>query len=285
MPSPLAGELLVEVRTAGVNPVDWKIRSGLLGRAKPGDLPAVLGSEVSGVVREVGKDVDGFAVDDEVFGSVAPGSGGYAAFTLVPAKAAAHKPPQISFNDAATLPVAAATAYDGVTQLGLTKGQTLLINGISGGVGVAAAQIARDTNVNVIGTASEDKRALVESLGATLLPYGDGVAERIRALLPDGVDGIFDLAGGDGLRAVAGLLSDRNNLISTSDPATVSDLGGHMIKRDRTQRVLEIVAAMVADGKVDPHIEDIRPFDEAADALAAVEVGHAKGKVVIEVST
>jgi NADPH2:quinone reductase len=285
MPSPLAGELLVEVRAAGVNPVDWKIRSGMLGSAKPGDLPAVLGSEVSGVVRGVGKDVDGFAVDDEVFGSVAPGSGGYAAFTLVPAKAAAHKPPQVSFNDAATLPMAAATAYDGVTQLGLTEGQTLLINGISGGVGVAAAQIGRDANVNVIGTASEDKRGLVESLGATLVQYGDGVAERIRELLPDGVDGIFDLAGGEGLRAVAGLLANRNNLISASDPATVSDLGGHMIERDRTHRVLEIVAALVADGKVDPHIEDIRPFDEAADAIAAVEVGHAKGKVVIEVST
>jgi NADPH:quinone reductase-like Zn-dependent oxidoreductase len=84
---------------------------------------------------------------------------------------------------------------------------------------------------------------------------------------------------------VAGLLANRNNLISASDPATVSDLGGHMIERDRTHRVLEIVAALVADGKVDPHIEDIRPFDEAADAIAAVEVGHAKGKVVIEVST
>jgi NADPH2:quinone reductase len=76
MPSPLAGELLAEVRTAGVNPVDWKIRSGMFGTPKPGDLPAVLGSEVSGVVREIGKDVDGFAVDDQVFGSVAPGSGG-----------------------------------------------------------------------------------------------------------------------------------------------------------------------------------------------------------------
>jgi NADPH:quinone reductase-like Zn-dependent oxidoreductase len=285
MPSPLAGELLVEVRTAGVNPVDWKIRSGMFGSPKPGDLPAVLGSEVSGVVREVGKDVDGFAVDDPVFGSVAPGSGGYAEFTLVTANAAAHKPPQVSFNDAATLPVAAATAYDGVAQLDLKAGQTMLINGISGGVGVAAAQIARDANINVIGTASEDKRALVESLGATLVPYGDGVAERVRELLPDGVNGIFDLAGGDGLRAVAGLLADRDKLISAADPATVSDLGGHMIERDRTHRVLDIVAALVADGKLDPHIEDIRPLDEAADAIAAVEVGHAKGKVVIEVST
>lgn len=282
MPSPMPGELLVEVRTAGVNPVDWKIRSGHYGNA--GDFPAVLGSEVSGVVREVGKDVHGFAVNDEVFGSVAPGSGGYAEFTLVPANAAAHKPPQVSFNDAATLPVAAATAYDGVTQLGLKEGQTLLINGVGGGVGVAAAQIARDAGINVIGTASGDKKALVESLGATLVPYGDGVAERIRQLLPDGVDAIFDLAGGDGLRAVADLVADRDKLITAGDPGTADELGGHMIKRDRTSRVLEIVGALVADGKLDPHVEDVRPLAEAADAIAAVEIGHARGKVVIQVS-
>ena len=285
MPSPLAGELLVEVRTAGVNPVDWKIRSGMLGAASPSDLPAVLGREVSGVVREVGQDVDGFAVNDEVFGNVAPGSGGYAEYTLVTASTAAHKPPQVSFNDAATLPVAAATAYDGVSQLKLDEGNTLLINGIGGGVGVAAAQIARDAGINVIGTASEDKRALVESLGATLVPYGEGVADRIRQLLPDGVDAIFDLAGGDGLRAVAGLLSDREKLITAGDPVTADELGGHMIERDGTHRVLEIVAGLVAEGKLDPHIEDVRPLDEAADAIAAVEVGHSKGKVVIEVSS
>jgi NADPH2:quinone reductase len=284
-PSPMAGELLVEVRAAGVNPVDWKIRSGMLGAATAADLPAVMGSEVSGVVREVGQDVDGFAVNDEVFGSVAPGSGGYAEYALVTANAAARKPPQVSFNDAATLPVASATAYDGVTQLSLGEGQTLLINGVGGGVGVAAAQIARDAGINVIGTASEDKRGLVESLGATLVPYGDGVADRIRELLPDGVDAIFDLAGGAGLDAVAELVADRDKLISAGDPETVSKHGGHMIERDRTHRVLEIVAALVADGKLDPHIEDVRPLDEAADAVAAVEIGHARGKVVIAVSS
>ncbi len=130
---------------------------------------------------------------------------------------------------------------------------------------------------------SEDKRALVEALGATLVTYGDGVDERIRQILPDGVDAILDLAGGDGLRAVAGLLADRSKLVSAGDPG-VAELGGQWIERDRTGRVLEIVAALVADGKLDPHVEDIRPLDEAADALAAVEVGHARGKVVIEVS-
>jgi NADPH:quinone reductase-like Zn-dependent oxidoreductase len=283
MPTPMPGELLVEVRSAGVNPVDWKIRSGLLGAAAASDLPAVLGSEVSGVVRGVGKDVDGFSENDEIFGSVAPGSGGYTEYTLVTATAAAHKPPQVSFNDAATLPVAAATAYDGVTQLDLKEGQTLLINGIGGGVGVAAAQIARDLGIDVIGTASEDKRALVETLGATLVPYGDGVERRIKQILPDGVDAILDLAGHDGLKAVAGLVTDRSKLISAGDPS-VAELGGHMIERDRTSRVLEIVGALVAEGKLDPHVEDVRPLDEAADAIAAVEIGHARGKVVIAVS-
>jgi NADPH2:quinone reductase len=283
MPTPLPDELLVEVRSAGVNPVDWKIRSGLMGAASESDLPAVLGSEVSGVVREIGKDVDGFKVNDEVFGSVAPGSGGYTEYTLVSANATAHKPPQVSFNDAATLPVAAATAFDGVTQLGLKQGQTLLINGIGGGVGVAAAQIARDLGINVIGTASEDKRTLVETLGATLIASGDGVSDRIRQILPDGVDAIFDLAGGDALHAVAELVSDRTKLISAGDPS-VEDLGGHMIERDRTSKVLDIVADLVAQGKLDPHVEDVRPLDDAAEALAAVEIGHARGKVVIEVS-
>jgi NADPH:quinone reductase-like Zn-dependent oxidoreductase len=283
MPTPMPGELLVEVRSAGVNPVDWKIRAGMMGTASESDLPAVLGSEVSGVVREVGKDVDGFTENDEIFGSVAPGSGGYAEYTLVTANAAAHKPPQVSFNDAATLTVAAATAYDGVTQLDLKEGQTLLVNGIGGGVGVAAAQIARDLGVNVIGTGSEDKRALVESLGATLIASGDGVEDRVKEILPDGVDAILDLAGGDALRAVSGLVANRTKLISAGDPG-VEELGGHMIERDRTHRVLEIVGALVADGKLDPHVEDVRPLDEAADAVAAVEIGHARGKVVIEVS-
>ncbi len=281
MPVPMAGELLVEVRAAGVNPVDWKIRSGAYGSAT---FPAVLGSEASGVVRGVGQDVEGFAVGDEVFGATAPGSGGYAEFTLLTAEGTSHKPPHVSFTDAATLVVAGATAYDGVTQLDMKPGQTLLVNGVGGGVGVAAAQIARDADINVIGTASEDKRALVESLGATLVTYGDGVAERIRQLMPDGVDAIFDLAGGDGLRAVAGLVKDPGKLITAGDPGTAAESGGRMMDRDRTSRVLDVVARMVADGKLDPHVEDIRPFDEAAEALAAVEIGHARGKVVLRVS-
>jgi NADPH:quinone reductase-like Zn-dependent oxidoreductase len=284
MPTPLAGELLVQVRAAGVNPVDWKIRSGAYGPTSPDKLPTVFGFEASGVVRAVGQDVEGFAVGDEVFGRATPGSGTWAEFTLLTADGTAHKPPHVSFNDAATLPIAGATAYDGVTQLELKPGQTLLINGASAGVGVAAAQIARDLGINVIGTASTAKQALVESLDATFVAYGDGVANRVKALMPDGVDAIFDLAGGEGLRAVAELVADRTKLISAADGATAAELGGHAIVREYGRQVLDLLAAMVADGKLDPHVEDVVPFEKAADALAAVEGGHAKGKLVIEVA-
>jgi len=284
IPTPLPGELLVQVRAAGVNPVDWKIRSGMYGATPPADLPGVLGSEVSGIVRAVGPDVDDFRVGDEVFGTVASGSGGYAEYTLTTADATAPKPTQVSFTDAATLAVAGATAYDGVTQLQLKPGQTLLVNGVSGGVGVAAAQIARDLDINVIGIAGADKQPLAESLGATFVAYGDGAADRIRAIMPDGVDAIFDLAGGEGLRAVAGLLTDRSKLITAGDPQTATELGGHMIERDRTRHVLALVGHLVAAGKLDPHVEDILSLDQAAEAIAAVEVGHAKGKVVIQIS-
>jgi NADPH:quinone reductase-like Zn-dependent oxidoreductase len=284
-PVPMAGELLVEVRVAGVNPVDIHIRNGELKEFMPRDLPSALGCELSGVVRGVGADVESFRIGDEVFGTTAPGSGAFAEYALITASASAHKPPHVSFLDAATLSIAVATAYDAVTQLDLVSGQTLLVNGVSGGVGVAAAQIARDLDVFVIGTASSDKQALVESLGATLVPYGDGVADRVRALMPDGVDAILDLAGGDGLRAVAELLKDRTKLVSAGDQATATELGGQLVERDGTSRVLDVVALLVAEGKLDPHVEDVISFERAADAVAAIEVGHAKGKVVVEISS
>ncbi|MBA3250788.1 MAG: NADP-dependent oxidoreductase [Geodermatophilaceae bacterium] len=283
MPAPGAGELLVRVRAAGVNPVDWKVRQGHLAEVMPLTLPIPMGSEVAGVVEEVGQDVDGFAVHDEVFGSVAPGSGGYAEYTLVTAAQAAIKPPQLSFTDAAVLPVAAGTAFDAVNQLGLTEGQSLLIIGIGGGVGVIAAQLARDAGVFVIGTGSEAKRELTESLGATLVTYGDGVADRIREIMPDGVDAILDLIGLDAAREVADLVSDRSRLLTTADPRVSAELGGTGVERDRSSATLGRLAELVIEGKLDPHVTDLVALDRAGEAVAAVETGHSRGKVVIEV--
>ncbi|MEK2489827.1 NADP-dependent oxidoreductase [Kitasatospora purpeofusca] len=276
---PGPGQLAVAVRAAGVNPVDWKVRRGLLGRERP--LPFVMGSEASGVVERIGPGVTGFTPGDEVFGLVAAGA--FAEQTLLPAGSSALKPAKVGFDLAATLPVAAATADDAVRDIGVGAGQTLLVLGVSGGVGSAAAQIARSRGIRVVGTAGDSNRGYVESLGAVPVRYGEGVAERIRAAAPDGVDGILDLIGGDDLRAAAVTLADRSRLVSTSDPVTAKELGGRYITRSTTPATLAALAGLVAAGELDPNVSARYPLDRAAEALALVESGHARGKLVLEV--
>lgn len=281
-PEPGAGELLVAVRAAGVNPVDWKLRTGFRRPgAPPAQLPVAFGSEVAGIVERVGPGVEGFAPGDAVFGSSL--TGGYVEHTLLPVTVAAHKPAALSFTDAAALPVAAATAYDGVRQLDLPAGAVLLITGAGGGVGVAAIQIARVRGLRVVGVASEGKKDFVESLGAIHVPSGPDLAERVRAAAPDGIDAVYDLVGGDALEAAAGLLEDRSKLITAADRATVARLGGAGVERARTAAVLDEVAALVVDGRLTPHVTRTFPLEQAGPALRAVEEGHARGKVVIEV--
>jgi NADPH2:quinone reductase len=280
-PRPGPAEILVRVKAAGVNPVDHKVRSGVFAGIRSRDLPSEFGSEVSGVIEEIGSDVKGFSVGDEVFGWPAPGHGAFCEYTLTAVDTTAKKPARLSFTDAAALPVAAATAYDGVAQLGLSAGQTLLITGIGGGVGVAAAQLARNDGIAVFGTGSDSKRPLVESLGATLIPYGDGLERRVRELLPEGVDGIYDLVGADALSAVGRLVKDPAKLISAADPAAAAEFGGAAVRRDRSVRALDAVARLAAEGKLDPHVTQLVPFDQAPTAIAAVESGHPLGKVVL----
>ncbi len=282
-PDPGPGQILVAVRAAGVNPVDWKLRTGY---RRPGEgervFPAVLGSEVSGVVEEVGEGVAGFAVGDEVFGNTA--AGGYAEYALLPAALTAAKPAGLSFADAATLPVAAATAYDGIRQLDLPAGATLLVTGAGGGVGAAALQIARAFGLRAVGVASDGKKDFVESLGAVHVPSGEGWTERAAAAAPEGVDGVYDLVGGEVLAEAARLLTDPAKLITAgASPEEVERLGGARVARARTAAVLETVARLVVDGELNPHVTTVFPLDRAGEALRTVEDGHARGKVVIEV--
>lgn len=290
IPTPVPGpsEVLINVRAAAVNPMDRKVRSGDLKDVLPRDLPAVLGREASGVVVEVGQDVTGLSAGDEVFGVAAPNHGSFAEQAVLTGGDTAKKPTGVPFEDAAALSVAAATAYDALAQLGLAEGQTLLINGVAGGVGAAAAQLARDAGLFVIGTASDGNREFVESLGATAVAYGQGVAGRVREILADGVDGILDAVGGYALRDVAVLLkpegrSDGPGIVSTADAATAAELGGAYVSRAHTREVLEVLGALVAEGKLDPKVQDVYPLSEASAAMAAVESGHGRGKVVIAV--
>jgi NADPH:quinone reductase-like Zn-dependent oxidoreductase len=212
-------------------------------------------------------------------------TGGYAVYTVLPATLAAHKPAGLSFTDAATLPVAAATAYDGVHQLGLPAGATLVVTGAGGGVGAAAVQIARALGVRVVGVASAGKKDFVESLGAVHVPSGPGWTDRAGTAAPDGIDGVYDLVGGEVLTEAAKLLTDRTKLITAGAPAEdVERLGGTRVTRARNRAVLDAVAQLVVNGDLDPHITRRFPLAEAGEALRTVEEGHARGKVVIEVA-
>lgn len=279
VPRPGAGELLVEVKAAGVNPADWKIRAGHLGTDRT--LPVGMGLEVAGVVAEVGEGAGEFAVGQAVIAGVPGGNGGFAEHTVVRAAEAVTKPEEISFTDAATIPVAGTTAYDLTHQVELAAGQTMLILGAGGGVGLVAAQIAKVHEVRAIGVASESKRALVESTGAIFVLAGDGFADRVRELAPEGVDLVVDLVGGDVLRAAAPLATEPARVVSAADPGVVQ-LGGATRRRD--PEALAKITGVVQYGLVDPHVTATYPLERAGEALAAVETGHAGGKVVVAVS-
>jgi NADPH:quinone reductase-like Zn-dependent oxidoreductase len=282
IPVPGPSELVIEVRAIGVNPVDAKIREGVT--ADPAATPAfplVLGVEAAGVVVATGSDVDSFAKGDQVMGKAAPDHGTYAEHAVLLASSCVSKPPQLSFAAAAVVPVAGSTAWEALDVLHLSDGETLLINGVGGGVGVIAAQLARDRDVAVFGTGSGAKRELTESVGATLVRYDAGpVVDEVRALLPDGVDAVLDVVGGDSLAAVAGLAKDPARVVSVVDPA-VEKAGGTLLVA--TGSGTAAVAELITAGKVDPKILTTVPFDEAPQALRGIESGHTLGKVVIEI--
>lgn len=277
-PVPGPDEIAVEVKAAGVNPADWKIRSGLLGTDRP--LPAPMGLEASGIVTAVGAGVENFLVGDEVLGLTAKGHGTFAQYTLLDAEQTVHKPEELSFADAGALPVAGATAYDVTHQIELEPGQTMLILGAGGGVGLMAAQIGIVHQFTIIGVASDSKRALVESTGATFVASGDNTADRVRAIAPGGVDLIIDLVGGTALRHIAALAKDPGLVISAADSVTAEELGGKGVQR--TREGIEKITGVAQFGLVDPHVTERFRLEHAMEAIARVEAGHAAGKVIIE---
>ncbi|MBX5334443.1 NADP-dependent oxidoreductase [Rhodococcus fascians] len=274
---PGSGQLLVAVHAAGVNPADWKVRAGNRKDTVQITLPAVLGREVSGTVVGVGAGVDGFSVGDEVFGATASGHGGYAQYTLLNAAGTAHKPEAVSWSVAATLPVAAGTAFDALRGLALTAGNTVLVLGAGGGVGSSVLQLARADGIDVLGVASSGKREWIESLGAEFVESGPEYVGSISR----SVHGIVDLVGGDTLRAAA--VKTGAPIVSVADPVLAAQWGGSGAVRERTTAAFTRLADLVVTGVLRPRIDHTFPLDRAGEALALVENGHALGKVVIEV--
>lgn len=289
LPDPPVGPdtVLVRVRAAGVNPVDWKVREGNLAAAMPSHFPLVPGWDAAGVVAAAGPAVTGFAVGDEVIGYVRRDDiqyGTYAELVPAPERTLADKPVQASWAEAGGLPLAGLTAYQALQLARTGAGDTVLVHGASGGVGHLAVQLARTLGAHrVIGTASEGNHDFVRSLGAEPVSYGDGLLDRIRAVAPDGVDVALDLFGGDALDISAQLLSRPARLISTADPEHVTRLGGSYLFVKPSTADLSVLAGLVDAGRLTVHVARTFPLAEAAEAQRLVESGHVRGKVVLEI--
>ncbi len=280
--APGPGQVRLRVKTAGVNPVDAAILSGSMQHMMPRELPAGLGSDVAGIVIEVGPDVTGFAVGDEVLGSAATPS--FAEEVVAEASAILHKPAALPWPVAGALTGAATTASEALGRLGLQAGQTLLIHAAAGGVGSAAVQLAVADGVRVLGTASASNADYLRSLGAEPVLYGDGLEARVRALAPQGVDAVLDASGRGEIPlsiALTGAPERVLSIIAFDQAATGIRLlqgtpGG------RTAALRDLLTRIEA-GSFTLSIWRSYRFTEVAAALDAIAAGHLAGKIVIDI--
>ncbi len=278
-PHPGTGQVRIMVRAAGVNPIDWKARSGMLREMMPVTFPVIDGREAAGVVDEVGPDVTGVAGGDEVFGFAVGGAAAeYAILDDI-----ARKPAGLSWEEAAGLPVAVETSVRVFTVLGgVGPGQTLVINGAAGGVGTAAVQLAVARGARVIGTAGERNQEFLRTLGAEPTTYGPGLVERVRALAPDGVDLAFDTAGQGGVPDLITLTGDPARV------ATIADFGAAALGVKvtgggdfRATEALGQAAELIEAGRLHLPVAQTFTFAEAAEAHRVSEGGHVRGKLVL----
>ncbi|WP_326671947.1 NADP-dependent oxidoreductase [Streptomyces sp. NBC_01257] len=279
-PRPGPGEIRIRVAAASVNPIDWKLRSGALHQFLPVELPAVPGRDAVGVVDEVGAGVTGVSVGDRVFGL-----GGVTGATaeLVVLSAWAPAPAEWSDEQAAAAGLASVTAMGGLNALGPLAGRTLLVEGAAGGVGSAAVEIAVAQGATVIGTASERNHEFLTSLGATPTTYGPGLAQRLAAPAPHGIDIVLDTAASGSLDDLVAIAGDPTRVATVADHARGERLGTHVVNAENDSALLSAAAELGRQGRYTPRIEQSYPLEKIADAHAHAERGRTRGKIVISV--
>lgn len=288
LPTPKVGpdSVLVRVRAASVNPVDWKVRAGYLDPIMDIGFPAVPGWDVAGVVERVGLDTPELAVGDEVYGYVRRDwlhGGTFAEFVAAPVRTLARKPANLTFEEAAAVPLAGLTAYQTIRRAGVTAGQTVLVHAAAGGVGAFAVQIAQSLGARVIGTASARNHEYLRGLGASPVEYGDGLVGRVRALAPEGVDVVLDYGGDDLVGTTRALLADGGIVASIVDAAARDELGGHYVWVRPSTEDLEALTALIEAGTVSVDVTEVFELADAAAAHEASQTGHVRGKVVVRV--
>jgi NADPH:quinone reductase len=284
-------EVLIRVRAVGTNPIDYKVYSGAMGR-DPARLPMRLGSEAAGVVTEAADGLQGPAgpirVGDEVVAYRI--SGAYAADVVVPAASVIPKPSTLSFEEAGGMMLTGVTAAHALAVTKVGAGDTVLIHGASGGVGLMAIQLAFDAGARVIGTASPGSHALVREFGAEPVTYGAGLEERVRVLAPDGVDVAVDAVGGDeALDTSLALVADRDRIVTVIASRRAFDSGIKVIGgapgADPGQEIRSAarlkLARLAEDGELRVIVAATYPLAEASAAHRALATGHTHGKIIL----
>ena len=275
-PEPGPGQVRIRVEAIGVNPIDGKVRSGRMASPET-PMPVLLGVEAAGTVDALGEGVEGVAVGDRVAGFAEGGA--YAEVALLSTYAAV--PEGLDAVSAASVPVAGETAQRALRLLSLEPGETLLIHGASGAVGEVATQLAVRAGVRVIGTASAANHDRVAALGATPTTYGQGWADRVRALAPDGVDAVFDTSGAGVLEESVALAGGKERVVTIADPAAFEMGVTFTGSSTADSGALADLLAQRARGELTTTVSRVFRLDEAAQAHALSESGRAGGKLVL----
>lgn len=290
VPEAPADGVVVEVKAAGVNPIDWKIRKAVRDTGVI-TTPRGLGFDAAGVIAAVGEHVSGWSVGDPVI--VRDARGGYATHLVARPDQLTPKPEGLGWDQAASIGVPAGTAYQALKSLDVQAGQTLLIHGGSGAVGQAAIQLARLWGATVIATASAPNHARLAELGAIPVAYGPGLVDRVRALAPQGVDVALDAVGSDeAIEASLDLVADRDRIGTIVVGARAAGLGirawsgGSPVPLSPEQHefraeAVGVVADLVDQGRFSIEIARTYPLDDAVAAHRYSETGHVRGKIIL----
>jgi NADPH:quinone reductase-like Zn-dependent oxidoreductase len=281
-PAPESGQVLVRVKAAGINPGEAKIREGLLHSRWPSTFPSGEGSDLAGIVEQAGPGVTGFAAGDEVIGWVDTRSS-QAEYAVVEAANLVRKPASVPWEVAGALPVAGFTAWAAVRAVGASAGDTLVVSGAAGGVGSIAVQLGKGAGATVIGLAGPANHDWLREHGIVPVAYGDGVADRIRAVSPK-VDAFIDTYGGDYVELALeqlGVPPERVDTIARFDAVEKYGVKAEGNAAGASAATLEALAGLVAAGDLDVPIAAAYPLAQVREAFTELEEGHTRGKIVL----
>jgi NADPH:quinone reductase-like Zn-dependent oxidoreductase len=296
VPQPGPGEILLRIRAAGMNPFDWKVADGALRGVVPHAFPLILGNDAAGVVEQAGPGATRFRPGDRIFGQVMDlprGGGSYAGYAVVSQdRHLSPIPDGLPFTVAAALPTASTTAYNAIEVSGAGSGQTILINGATGGVGQSAVQFAVASGATVVATASPAAAGHIRDLGAHhIIDHTRGsTADQVRAAHPEGVDAVLDListpATAGRLHELASLVRPGGIVINTNGAADIPALAARGIRgvnfsNTTSAELLATLADQARSGKLRVRIDAEVPLSDVPAAVAGARTGHALGKTVI----